>query len=109
MRWLGAGGLLLVFLLGRPAFAVCDLSQVVGYQLVFGKVIEAYIEDGKRVEGFAGCTRDRMLVFTDNTGVRCKDTLLHTAKLPKVYLFARNANDLKLCVDDDMYEVAPPQ
>jgi hypothetical protein len=92
--------------LSRPALAVCDLSQVVGYTLVFGKTIQGYIEDGKRVDGFEGCTRDRVLVFTDNTGVRCKDTMLHTAHLPKAYLFARNANDMKLCVDEDMYDVA---
>ena len=67
------------------------------------------IEDGKRVDGFEGCTRDRVLGFTDNTGVRCKDTVLHTAHLPKAYLFARNANDMKLCVDDDMYDVAQAQ
>jgi hypothetical protein len=102
------GASLVLGLLSRPALAVCDLSQVVGYQLVFGKTIEAYIEDGKRVSGFEGCTRDRVLVFTDHTGVRCKDTMLHSAHLPKAYLFARNANDMKLCVDDDIYDVAQP-
>ena len=91
-----------------PALAVCDLGQVVGYQLVFAKTIQGYIEDGKQASGFEGCTRDRVLVFTDNTGVRCKNTLLHSARLPKAYLFARNANDMKLCVDDDMYDVAQP-
>jgi hypothetical protein len=96
----------LVALSPRPALAVCDLSQVVGYTLVFGKTIQGYIEDGKQVAGFEGCTRDRVLVFIDNTGVRCKDTVLHSAHLPTAYLFARNANDMKLCVDDDMYDVA---
>lgn len=91
----------------RPAMAVCDLSRVVGYTLVFGKTIEAYIEDGKRVRGFEGCTRDRVLVFTDNTGVRCKETFVQAAQLPKAYLFARGPNDLKLCVESDMYDVAP--
>ena len=108
MRWLLAAASLLV-LSSHPALAVCDLSQVVGYTLVFGKTIQGYIEDGKQTEGFEGCTRDRVLVFTDHTGVRCKDTILHTAHLPKAYLFARNNNDLKLCVDDDMYDVAQPK
>jgi hypothetical protein len=97
---------LLLGLSGGPARAVCDLSQVVGYTLVFGKTIAAYIQDGKRVQGFEGCTRERVLVFTDNTGLRCKDTFVQTAELPKGYLFARNANDMKLCVNDDMYDVA---
>ena len=108
MRWFGAAAVVGLAVASRPALAVCDLSQVVGYQLVFGKTIEAYIEDGKRVNGFEGCTRDRVLVFTDNTGVRCKETFLHSAHLPKAYLFAKSANDLKLCVDDDMYDVGPP-
>jgi hypothetical protein len=106
MRRLVAGALLLG-LSCRPALAICDLSQVVGYTLVFGKTVAAYIQDGKRVNGFAGCTPDRVLVFTDDTGVRCKDTFVQTARLPKAYLFARNANDMKLCVEDDMYDVAP--
>jgi hypothetical protein len=105
MRWLVA----LVLMLGlalRPALAACDLSQVVGYTLVFGKTVESYIEDGKRVPGFAGCTRDRVLVFTDGTGVRCKETFVHKLDLPSAYLFARTPNDMKLCVGDDMYDVA---
>jgi hypothetical protein len=105
MRWLLPASLLLA-LSSHPALAVCDLSQVVGYTLVFGKTIAAYIQDGKRIPGFEGCTRDRVLVFIDNTGVRCKETFIQAAHLPKGYLFAKNANDLKLCVDDDMYDVA---
>ena len=54
MRWLLAATLLLG-LSSRPALAVCDLSQVVGYTLFSGKTIEAYIQDGKRVSGFQGC------------------------------------------------------
>ena len=105
MRWI----LMAAVVLGmssRPAVALCDLSQVVGYTLVFGKTIEGYIENGKRMQGYAGCTHDRVLLFTDNTGVRCKETFVHSANVPKAYLFARNPNDMKLCVDDDMYEVA---
>jgi hypothetical protein len=105
MRWLLAIFVLLG-LSSRPALAICDLSQVVGYTLVYGKTIAAYVQDGKRVAGFEGCARDRVLVFTDDTGVRCKETFVQSAQLPKAYLFARNANDMKLCVDDDMYDVA---
>jgi hypothetical protein len=92
----------------HSAFAACDLGQVVGYQLVFAKVIEAYIQDGKRVQGFAGCNRERVLVFTDGTGVRCKDVDSANAHLPTAYLFARSENDMKLCVGDALYEVARP-
>jgi hypothetical protein len=105
MRWIVAAAVLLG-VSSRPALAICDLGQVVGYTLVFGKTVEAYIQDGKRTAGFEGCARERVLVFTDNTGVRCKETFVQTADLPKAYLFARNANDMKLCVGDMMYDVA---
>jgi len=122
MHWLLAARLLVARLLvarlfvasllfgvsSHGALAGCDLGQVVGYNLVFGKTIQAYLEDGKRVQGFTGCTRDRVLVFTDGTGVRCKDVFVHEARLPKAYLFAKNRNDMKLCIGDDMYDVAPP-
>jgi hypothetical protein len=91
----------------NPALAVCDLSRVVGYTLVFSKTIESYIEDGKQANGFRGCTPDRVLVFTDHSGVRCKDAGTANAVLPTAYLFARTNNDLKLCVGDDLYDVAP--
>jgi hypothetical protein len=105
MRWIAVAAMVLGLPV-RPALAVCDLSQVVGYTLVFGKTVESYIEDGKRVPGFTGCTRDRVLVFTDNTGVRCLDTFVHKLDLPRAFLFAKTANDMKLCVGDDMYSVA---
>lgn len=98
-------GLLLGFST-RPAAAGCDLSQVIGYTLYFSKTVEAYIEDGKRVKGFDGCTRDRVLVFTDGTGVRCKEAFFHAATLPVAYVFAKDRNDMKLFIDGDMYAVA---
>jgi hypothetical protein len=105
MRWLLAVTLLLAVSM-RPAMAACDLGRVIGYTLVFSKTIESYIEDGKQIRGFSGCTPDRVLVCTDNTGVRCKDSGAQTAHLPVAYLFARNRNDMKLCVGDEMYDVA---
>jgi hypothetical protein len=102
MRWL----VIALLLVSRPALAECDLSQLIGYTLVFSKIIDGYVQDGKRSHGFEGCTRDRVLVFSDNTGVRCKETFIQRGNLPTAYLFARNANDLKLCVEGSIYEVA---
>jgi hypothetical protein len=107
MRWGLAVGLALLLVV-RPAVAGCDLGQLVGYQLVFAKVIEGYIQDGKRVSGFSGCNRDRVLVFTDGSGVRCKDADVATGRLPTAYLFAKSQTDMKLCVGDALYEVARP-
>ncbi len=103
MRWFVVAMLLLVC---RPALAECDLSELIGYTLVFSKTIDGYMLDGRRVSGFQGCTRDRVLVFSDNTGVRCKETFLQQGNFPRAFLFARSANDMKLCVEGSIYEVA---
>jgi hypothetical protein len=94
----------------HPAVAAgCDLSQVIGYTLVVMKTIEGYIEAGTRKRGFIGCQPDRVLVFTDNTGVRCKDVSLQRLDIPRAYLFAKSATDIKLCVGDEILNVAPAQ
>jgi hypothetical protein len=98
---------LMVVLWGHTASADCDLSQMVGYTLLGVKTITGYIQDGRRVSGFEGCARDRVLVFDDNTGVRCMDTDVEHADRAKAYLFARSRSDMKLCVGSAFYVVAP--
>lgn len=81
MRWL----VIAMLLISRPALAECDLSQLIGYTLVFSKIVNSYVQDGKHLRGFEGCTRDRVLVFADNTGVRCKDTFIQQGNFPRAY------------------------
>jgi hypothetical protein len=101
-------GAAILALAAQPVRAAgCDLSRLVGYTLVFNKVIDSYIEEGQHHQGFEGCNRDRVLVFTDGTGVRCADTFLHHDDRPHGFLFARSNSDMMLCVDDDLYKVAP--
>jgi hypothetical protein len=108
IRW-GLAVLALLSVVTRPALAAdsCDLDRLIGYTLVFGKTIDAYIEQGKRTTGFDGCNRDRVIVFADGTGVRCTDTFVHSAGKVRAYLFAKSNTDLLLCVDGDLYKVAP--
>jgi hypothetical protein len=86
----------------------CNLNTVVGYQILFAKPIVGYIQAGQRKKGYEGCEPDRVLVFADNTGVRCKELVRQTLDaLPTGYLFARNnLGDLKLCVDGELFEVS---
>lgn len=86
----------------------CDLNTLVGYQIVLAKPIAGYIQGGIRKQGYEGCEPDRVLVFADYTGVRCKDLLRqHLDTLPIGYLFARNnLGDVKLCVDGDLFAVS---
>lgn len=102
-----AAATLAACLLATPAQARCVLDGVVGYTLVFAKTIEAYIEDGRRQRGFQGCQPGRVLVFTDNTGLRCKGVSVQKMDIPKGYLFAKSQTELKLCVGDELLDVAP--
>ena len=93
---------------GAHAGGKCNLDDVVGYQLVFAKQIVAYIQAGKKQRGYEGCEPDRVLVFADNTGVRCKElTIQHMEDLPTGYLFGKSMADLKLCVEGEMFAVSP--
>jgi hypothetical protein len=108
MRLLFAAAFLPMIGGGALADGRCDLNTVVGYQIIFAKPIGGYIQGGMRKKGYEGCEPDRVLVFADNTGVKCKSVVRqHREELPTAYLFARNnAGDLKLCVDGELFEVS---
>lgn len=90
---------------GSARAVECDLDSLIGYTLVTAKTIEGYIDEGARKSGFQGCRVDRILVFTDNTGVRCKVFSLQTGNLPRAWLFARGDTELRLCVGGELLEV----
>jgi hypothetical protein len=86
----------------------CDLDDVVGYEIVLAKPIVGFIQGGKRKPGYEGCEPDRVLVFSDNTGVRCNEVQLqHLDEPPTGYLFFRAKGDLKLCVEGELFSVLP--
>ena len=89
-----------------PAWAECDLGEVVGYTLIASKTIDGRIDDGQREDDFEGCDFERTIVFTDNTGVRCMGYGYSYAYRPDAYIFS-NGRSMKMCVQDEMYEVAP--
>jgi hypothetical protein len=103
--WLAASSLSLT-IGAAHADGRCDLNELVGYTLVFGKPIYGYIQRGVRKPGYDGCETDRVLVFSDRTGVRCAEmNRQEVDAVPTGYLFARNAGDLKLCVEGVLFTV----
>ncbi len=102
--------LALVMMSGGPVLADgrCDLNGMLGYQIVAAKPIDGYIQGSIRHKGYEGCEEDRVLVFADNTGVRCKSLVRQKVEgLPTGYLFARgNLGDMKLCVEGEMFDVS---
>lgn len=84
----------------------CDLQDVIGFQVLFGKPIQGYVQNRIRKSGYNGCETDRVLVFTDNTGLRCKEVAIQSEEvLPNGYLFANAKGELKLCVKGQLFDV----
>ena len=96
-------------LAGGPVLAdgKCDLNTVVGYHVLFAKPIQSFIQNSIRKQGYEGCEPDRVLVFSDGTGVRCSGLIRQPRReLPTAYLFAKSMSDMKLCVDGELFDVA---
>lgn len=86
----------------------CPLDGLIGYTLAFSKPVVARIENGRREKGYEGCQPDRVLIFGDNTGLRCREVSLHHLDdPPNAYIFVKGAGDIKLCVEGDVFSVAP--
>jgi hypothetical protein len=88
------------------ARAECHLSELVGYRLIAQKTISGYFEHGKRGDDFEGCDFDRVIVFADNTGVRCIGYDYSYSFMPEAYIFA-SGSVMKMCVEDELYDIAP--
>ena len=70
------------------------------------KTVVAKIENGKREDGFSGCTHGRILVFEDNTGLRCAEYNYEYAYRPNAFIFVRSS-DIKVCIEGYLYDVNP--
>ncbi len=91
-------------LLTTPARADCDLDDLVGYTLIASKYIVGRIDKSARHDDFEGCDFDRIIIFDDNTGVRCMTYSYTYSYHPKAYVFA-NGPLMKMCVEGLLYDV----
>lgn len=89
------------------------LSDFVGYTIVASKTVDAFVDKGKeKKDGFEGCDHDRVIVFTDGTGVVCRTYSYTYSYRPKAVILAQQFNyqgkqftRLKLVVGDKAYDV----
>jgi hypothetical protein len=95
-----------ILVLATPADAECDLDTLVGYTLVAAKYIAGRIDNDGQKDDFEGCDFDRIIVFDDNTGVRCITYSYSYSFHPKAYVFSNNSS-MKMCVQDQLYDVGP--
>jgi hypothetical protein len=89
------------------ALADCDLDNLIGYTMVDSKTIDGYIEHGKRNGDFEGCDFDRIIVFDDNNGVRCTSYNYSYSYRPTAYIFFQGRGFMKMCVEGELYDIAP--
>ncbi|MFO1341115.1 MAG: hypothetical protein U1F53_23320 [Burkholderiaceae bacterium] len=101
--------------LGRSATAdTADvLSDYVGYTIVAVKTIEGFVDSNKKKgDAFEGCEFDRVVVFTDGTGVTCRTYSYSYSYRPKAVLLAKQVSYqgqqlvlLKMIVNNNSYDV----
>jgi hypothetical protein len=92
------------FMMATPAYASCELNDLIDYTLFAKKTVVAYIENGERTDGFTGCQSGRILVFDDNTGVVCQSYNYSYEYRPDAYLFA-NGGSMKACIENELYDI----
>ena len=108
MRYPGLLTMLVATVLTHDAaLAECQLSDLIGYTLVARKTIAGYIDNEKKGDDFQGCEFDRVIVFDDNTGVRCATYSYSYSYRPDAYIFANGPASMKMCVEEELYDVAP--
>ena len=90
------------------ARAECDLHEVVGYTLAAIKTIAGRIDKDGRNDDYQGCDFDRILVFDDNTGVRCTTYTYSYSYRPRAYIWA-GGGSIRMCVAGSYMTVAPLQ
>jgi hypothetical protein len=91
----------LLSLLSSPAFAGCDPDELGAELAGYTLIVE------KRVQGeFNGCNFGNLIVFQDNTAVRCMGYSYHYAYRPEAYLFG-NGSDYEMCVNGNLFRIQP--
>jgi hypothetical protein len=94
--------------LNSSASTVDALRSYVGFKIVAVKTIEKSVstKDGSSKEEFEGCDFDRVIVFTDNTFVKCNSYRYHYAYRPEAVILTDGFRWVMI-VDDDEYDVNP--
>lgn len=83
-----------------------DLRGLVGYTLVTSKTIAGYVKGSDVEDSFEGCEYDRVIAFTDGTGLRCASYNYSYAYRPEAFIFMRGSS-VKMIVDGEIYEMMP--
>ena len=96
----------LLTMFATQAAASVDLGDFVGYTIVAKKTVAGYAdEDGKKDDSFEGCESGRIIIFDDDTYVRCQSYGYHYAYRPDAVILV-NGSSAKMVVEDESYDVS---
>ncbi|MDE2717752.1 MAG: hypothetical protein OXI33_12185 [Chloroflexota bacterium] len=83
-----------------------DISNYVGWQIVYSGTVTGYIsEDGREESDFEGCEYGRVLIVDYLMQVTCAEYSYSYAFHPDIVILS-NGPVLKACIDDEMYDIS---
>ncbi|MDE0305565.1 MAG: hypothetical protein OXI87_11900 [Albidovulum sp.] len=97
----------LATVLALPAEAGCrvDISDYVGWTIIYSGAVTGYIDErGREENGFEGCEYGRVLIVDYTKQVTCAEYSYAYAFHPDIVVIS-NEFGLKACIDDEMYDV----
>lgn len=93
-------------LLSMKSASACEMSDFVGWTIVYSGTVTGYIdEDGEEHDDFEGCEYGRVLIVDYSRTVTCSEYNYSYAYHPDIAILS-NGSSMKACIDDEMYNVS---
>lgn len=87
------------------AYDIGDFEEFIGYTIIAKKTIEGYYDkDGSGKKQFNGCKYGRIIVFTDNKILKCREYSYSYAYRPKAIILSDGYN-IKMLVKNKVYDM----
>jgi len=98
---------ILLFPLIGFGLSVSDIEDLVGYRILGKKIITGWYDpdSGKKGTSFEGCNYGRLIIFTDNTFLRCEDYNYDYDYMPSAIILA-NTYNFKMIVGHTIYNMS---
>ena len=93
------------FLGTAKAGCVIDVSDYVGWQIIFAGTVTGHIdEDGREVDEFEGCDYGRVLIIDYTMAIECAEYSYSYAYHPDIVILS-DGNSFVACIDDEVFDV----
>ena len=82
-----------------------DVSDYVGWQIIYSGTVTGYINDrGQEEDSFEGCEYGRVLIVDYTKSVTCAEYSYSYSYMPDIVILA-NQYSTKACIDNEVYDV----